>query len=174
MAGYVDRLLGGSMADLATWVGAVGGVVGALGGPAGLWAAYQQRQQIRRDARRREALRHAPPPSVLSDLLVVKAEIREVRTTYRDSAWWDSTPAKDSIRRLAEAEPALGTSIVAGVIGVVLARYSHASSLVAAPYMDEGQRMSRVAGQREVANRLDQSLDQAIQQVQDAIHAAQA
>ncbi|MFJ7332849.1 hypothetical protein ACIQUU_06285 [Streptomyces sp. NPDC101116] len=105
---------------------------------------------------------------------MVKAEIQEVRAAYRDQAWWDTTPAKEAVRRLAEAEPALGDTTVASFVGVVLARYSHASALVAQPYLDENQRMSRVAGQREVAHRLDQALDEAIKRVQDAIHATQA
>ncbi|MFF9360523.1 hypothetical protein [Streptomyces griseoluteus] len=110
---------------------------------------------------------------MLRDLLVVKAEIREVLVSYRDRDWWESTPAKEAIRRLAETEPALGTSPVASALGVVLARYSHASSLVTHPYLSEDQRMSRVAGQREVAARLDQGLDVVIDRVQEAIHAAQ-
>jgi hypothetical protein len=163
------------MADTAAWLGAVGGAVGALGGPAGLWAAYQLRQQQHREDRRREALRLAPSPEVLRDLLVVKAEAQEIRRNYRDAAWWESTPAKEAIRRLGEAEPALRSNpVLQSTIGVVRAHYSHASILIARDHMEEHQRMSRVAGQRSAAVALDEALDTAIERVQDAIHAAQA
>lgn len=163
------------MADLATWLGAVGGAVGALGGPAGLWAAYQQREQVRREAQRREALCRAPSPDVLRDLLVVKSEVRALRETYRGRTWWDASPARDAARRLRDAEPTLEVNEgVHGAVVLVVAHFDHASLMVAERNHDEHQRMSRVAGQRDVVKDLDAALDRAIRLVQGAIHAAQA
>ncbi|MFB7296404.1 hypothetical protein [Streptomyces rubiginosohelvolus] len=77
------------------WLSGLGGAVGALGGPAGLWAAWSVHRQNQR--------RRFGPPEELVGLLAKLIDIAtNVPTTYRDTAWFESADAVKTVGRIEE------------------------------------------------------------------------
>ncbi|MFD4946198.1 hypothetical protein ACFWNT_27580 [Streptomyces sp. NPDC058409] len=85
------------MSDAADWVAAAGGVIGAIGGPAGMWAAWQQHQEQKR---RRNA-----PPEELTDLLLKLGRIgTAAMERYKRADWWRESGGGPAIERISELQ----------------------------------------------------------------------
>ncbi|MFG2552909.1 hypothetical protein [Streptomyces sp. NPDC048581] len=83
------------MSATTDWLSAVGGVLGAVGGPAGLWAAWHQ---IRVDRRRRYG-----PPEELIDLLGKMIDLAgQVSFQYRSSDWLRDAGGHETADRVKE------------------------------------------------------------------------
>ncbi|MEV5576951.1 hypothetical protein AB0L39_00115 [Streptomyces parvus] len=77
------------------WLSGLGGAVGALGGPAGLWAAWSVHRQNQR--------RRFGPPEELLGLLAKLIDIaKNVPATYRDSEWFEQAEAVKTVGRIDE------------------------------------------------------------------------
>ncbi|GAB2575622.1 hypothetical protein GCM10027168_05710 [Streptomyces capparidis] len=83
------------MAGALEWLAAGGGIVGAIGGPAGLWAAWHQHVQEKRR-------RQAPPPEVGDLLARLASSAKEVVAGYKEHEWWSGSGVRDIEKRLRE------------------------------------------------------------------------
>ncbi|MGW6850316.1 hypothetical protein ACWGCK_16350 [Streptomyces virginiae] len=83
------------MSDKADWVAAAGGVVGAIGGPAGLWAAWNVHRQNRRR-------RFGPPEELVGLLAKVLDVSSEAPFSYRRPEWFEETGIGPALERIEE------------------------------------------------------------------------
>ncbi|MFJ2174198.1 hypothetical protein ACIOHE_14945 [Streptomyces sp. NPDC087851] len=98
------------MSDATDWLSALGGAVGAIGGPAGLWAAWSVHRQNQRR-------RFGPPPELVGLLAKLIDITKNAPITYRDAAWFDAAEAGKTIGRIEE----LGHLVTRGTLRAQLA-----------------------------------------------------
>ncbi|MGW2466341.1 hypothetical protein [Streptomyces bauhiniae] len=85
----------GGVSGTTDWLSAAGGIVGAIGGPAGLWAAWSQHQQNRRR-------RYGPPEELVELLAKIIDTAQDVTHGYRNDEWMDSSGLEAAKERLSE------------------------------------------------------------------------
>lgn len=122
------------------WLAGAGGALGGLGGPAGLWAAYQQHRESHRRIAAEERARFAPPLELQEHVLRLRAIARDAAFDLpRGQAFWDTCGGREAVSRLrllfpTVRDPLLTTGLT-GLIGAYLA----ASVSVPQPGMPEEQ-----------------------------------
>lgn len=132
--GHVSYWVGDWLSDATDWLAAAGGIVGAIGGPAGLWAAWHQH---RAEQRRRVA----PPPEVVQHLLLLVNVGEEAKKRYRDEAWWAQSGARDAATSLVRLLPMLSDERLVMAIEAAEVWCDLASNAT----VDEGVSPTRVA-----------------------------
>ncbi|MDT0568355.1 hypothetical protein RM704_12870 [Streptomyces sp. DSM 3412] len=83
------------MSDTTDWLAAAGGIVGAIGGPAGLWAAWNQYQVSRRR-------RYGPPPQLLDLISQVCDVACAAEFAYQKQEWFNRFDLASTIYRIEE------------------------------------------------------------------------
>ncbi|WP_198533248.1 hypothetical protein [Streptomyces sp. AcH 505] len=144
------------MADIAAWVGGIGGAIGAVSGPTAVWAAWRQHALERR-------MQNAPPVEVGAHLLVLIRIATDATLTYRDAAWWRASGGEEATNALRQLEPMIQGLDVRSNLVNVLSGYLVASSTLASPDMGTEQRMSAVASQATRAKDLETRARQALE-----------
>ncbi|MFI1398479.1 hypothetical protein [Streptomyces sp. NPDC020681] len=146
------------VSDATDWLSATGGIVGAIGGPAGIWAAWNQH---RIEKRRRSA----PPAEVTDCLLKVIHTASQATFAYRDRAWFDAAGGEQANRRLSELEPAVRDERLAAHLSSVGSYYLLMARQVTRTDMDATEVAETVQDQREMARMLKQRAEEALADV---------
>ncbi|MFI1908098.1 hypothetical protein ACH444_19675 [Streptomyces microflavus] len=114
--------------------------MGAIGGPAGLWAAWNQHQANKR--------RRNGPPAELVSVLAKVIEIADTVTyRYRDESWLDGSGLQSAKERLSELNHLVVDQWLSAMITVVGAEIGLVLGSVTSPSDSPEQRASTVAKQ---------------------------
>lgn len=105
------------MSATTEWLSAAGGIIGAVGGPAGLWAAWNVHQESRR---RREA----EPEELITHLANVRDLARQVAHGYKDEDWFETSGADEVIKRFEELTHLVRCHLLRADLGEVSYLYS--------------------------------------------------
>ncbi|GGY53824.1 hypothetical protein GCM10010363_38730 [Streptomyces omiyaensis] len=101
------------MSDAADWVAAVGGSIGAIGGPAGMWAAWTVHRQNRR--------RRFGPPEELVGLLGKVLDVTDsAPIMYRDAEWFERTGVREAVARIDELSHLVSDSLLDAYLRMVI------------------------------------------------------
>ncbi|MEU1365732.1 hypothetical protein ABZ454_06310 [Streptomyces sp. NPDC005803] len=108
------------MSSTTDWLSATGGIVGAIGGPAGMWAAWNQHRMNRRR-------RFGPPEELVGLLGKILDVAHDVTLSYRDEAWLEASGLRPASERVDELSHLVtdgvlrhGLRLVTGNAGLVL------------------------------------------------------
>ncbi|GFN05554.1 hypothetical protein GCM10010298_16820 [Streptomyces microflavus] len=135
------------MSDTTDWLSAAGGIVGAVGGPAGLWAAWNQHRANRR--------RRYGPPEALVGLLAKIIDIgRDVAFSFRDQAWLDASGLSVASDRMAELVHLVRNESLAEDLTLVGAQVTLVLGAVPHEFQSRDSRTSTVAKQARYADQL--------------------
>lgn len=136
------------MSDTTDWLSAAGGVVGAIGGPAGLWAAWSQHRQNRR--------RRYGPPEELTGLLAKIIDVaHDASLSYRDADWIANSGIEEARDRLDELSHLVRNVGLSSMLRIV---HAHAGLLMGAVASDldrPEQQMNAVTKQVRFAAQLE-------------------
>jgi len=135
------------MSDVTDWLSAAGGIVGAIGGPAGIWAAWSQHRENRRQ-------REAEPEELVTLLGKVKGFAREVANGYKDNEWFQTCGAEDVIKRFEELIHLVRDRDLRSDLGDVPYLYSNMRFSLTYPYQADEERYSAVLRQAQQAELL--------------------
>ncbi|WP_328550009.1 hypothetical protein [Streptomyces sp. NBC_00366] len=130
------------------WLGAVGGLIGAVGGPAGLWAAVQLHQ----DRARRE------PQEQLAKLRDHAFKLRRIgldaADDYRNRAWWTAANGLESRNCIKEMRPYVAREWpqLEALLVEICTAYDKASTTFHQPRADPDARARTAARQARNAN----------------------
>ncbi|MGW4165899.1 hypothetical protein ACWEGX_03040 [Streptomyces chartreusis] len=128
------------MADATDWLSAAGGVIGAIGGPAGLWAAWSQHRANRR--------RQYGPPEELVGLLAKVIDVaRDVSFDYRDASWMEASGLQTAIERIDELTHLVRNESLAEDLVVLSSQASSLLHHTLDEFLSQDQRVSLVARQ---------------------------
>lgn len=148
------------MADLAAWLGGIGGAIGALSGPTAVYVAIQQR-------RLEKHMRDAPPVEVGAHLLVLIRIAGDASQTYRDQAWWQNSGGRQAVDGLRQLEPMVGSVNLRSSLVSVRSSYEASSSTLTSGTMAQNTQISTVANQATRARELETRAKRALKLWQD-------
>ncbi|MFJ8694575.1 hypothetical protein [Streptomyces roseolilacinus] len=143
------------MADVAGWLSGMGGAVGAIGGPAGLWAAWN----VHRQSHRR---RFGPPPELVGLLGKVIDIAQNVPAGYRDAEWFESAGAAETVGRIDELKHLVTDELLETEISLVVSLAESMIGSVTAEWHSPEQRAVIVARQIRQAERTYSSAKDAL------------
>jgi hypothetical protein len=145
------------------WLGAAGGLVGAIGGPAGLWAAVQLHQ----DRSRRE------PQEQLAKLRDQVLKLRRIgqdaADDYRNRAWWTAANGLESRNCIKEMRPYVAREWpqLEALLVEVCTAYEQASTTFHQPRADPDARARAAAKQARHANVLTEKANDLATKIHD-------
>ena len=138
---------GETMSAATDWLGATGGIVGAIGGPAGLWAAWSQQRENRRG-------RRAGPEELISLLGKVRDVALNAKVRYKDDAWFVQAGGDEVADRIKELTHLVRDDLLRYKLGDVTDYYSDMRRSLTFPHQAEEERFGAVARQAQEAERL--------------------
>ncbi|WP_159053510.1 hypothetical protein [Streptomyces regalis] len=145
------------------WLGAAGGLVGAVGGPAGLWAAVQLHQ----DRARRE------PQEQLAKLRDHVLKLRRIgqdaADDYRNRAWWTGANGLESRNCIKEMRPYVAREWpqLEALLVEICTAYDQASTTFHQPRADPDARARAAAKQARHANVLTEKANDLATKIHD-------
>jgi hypothetical protein len=137
------------------WLSAVGGVLGAVGGPAGLWAAWHQ---VRVDRRRRYG-----PPEELGGLVGKMIDLAEdVSAQYRSPDWLDQEGGRNTAERIDELSHQVRNQELKGKLRSLARSYTMVRLSDTSFAGNEERRIRMVQDQEKSARRLKEQAEEAL------------
>ncbi|WP_327696285.1 hypothetical protein [Streptomyces sp. NBC_00459] len=136
------------MSDATDWLSAAGGIVGAIGGPAGLWAAWSQHQQNRRR-------RYGPPEELVGLLAKIIDVAHDAELNYRNEAWMTASGLEEARARVDELKHLVRDQELGSKLTVVHAQAGLLVGAVASDTDSTERMMNAVAKQSRYASDLE-------------------
>lgn len=131
---------GDGVSGTTEWLSAAGGIIGAIGGPAGLWAAWNQNRENRR---RREA----EPEELITLLGTIRSDAVTVTMGYKDEAWFEASGLDDVIKRFDEVAHLVRDDFLRDRLGMVSSHYDSMRHSLTYSFQTEEERYSAVMRQ---------------------------
>ncbi|MEU2060670.1 hypothetical protein [Streptomyces sp. NPDC013455] len=136
------------MSAATDWLSATGGIVGAIGGPAGLWAAWSQQRENRR-------ARRAGPEELISLIGKVRDVALSTTVGYRDEAWFAQAGGDAVADRIKELAHLVRDDLLRFELEGVASYYRDMRRSLTYPYQTDEERISAVSRQAQEAERLE-------------------
>jgi hypothetical protein len=136
------------MSDATDWLSATGGVIGAIGGPAGLWAAWNQYRQNRRR-------RYGPPEELVGLLAKIIDVAHDATLGYRDRDWLAASGLEEASARLDELSHLVRNGNLSALLTIVHGDAGLLLGAVTSETDGPERRMSTVTKQARFAAQLE-------------------
>ncbi|MFG2365998.1 hypothetical protein ACGFY3_30850 [Streptomyces mirabilis] len=136
------------MSGTTDWLSAAGGIVGAIGGPAGIWAAWNQHRENHRR-------RYGPPEELVGLLAKIIDVSHDVKAGYRDEAWFQAAGVYETEERLDELIHLVRDDLLKISLRLTSAACHGMSHSVIQPTDSNEQQISRVGRQASSATDLE-------------------
>ncbi|MFD3500062.1 hypothetical protein [Streptomyces sp. NPDC058678] len=136
------------MPDSTDWLSAAGGIVGAIGGPAGLWAAWNQHRMNQRR-------RYGPPEELMGLLGKIIDVAHDITLSYRDAAWLSASGLSAARDRTDELSHLVTDSLLRHELGLVTANAGLVLGAVTHEHQSPERRVTTVTQQAQYAAELD-------------------
>lgn len=111
------------------WLGGIGGALGALGGPAGLYVYWLERRERARQEVTEQLLK------LRDHALTLRRIGQEAADEYRDTAWWSTSGGGEARNKIKELRPytALKCPQLEALVIDVYSNYDEASASTYGP-----------------------------------------
>ncbi|MFD9000703.1 hypothetical protein ACFV0T_06930 [Streptomyces sp. NPDC059582] len=146
------------MSATTDWLSATGGIIGAIGGPAGLWAAWSQHRESRRG-------RMAGPEELLSLIGKVRDVALSVTVRYKDDAWFAQAGGDAVADRIKELAHLVGDDLLRYRLDGLTDCYRDMRRSLTSPYQAEEERFGAVSRQAQEAERLMAKADELLKEI---------